>query len=179
MKKLLFGLIATAVTAAAISAYAANSLPTPVMSDATATPVVSKSASYSSSSSCTPNSAIMPGSDFSPRIDDAVRTQAIKDLLTKIANCESLPYSQDGVVNHNSEGGMPQQADGYYHEYTLIVPGRKTGDGAVPVVIGGQTYMTGTMQSTRGPERIIIGQGNEIFYTMDHYGHFVQLTIVP
>jgi ribonuclease T1 len=151
------------------------SLAVPVPSMWTATPILTSGGN----ANCKPNSAILPGSDFSPHISDAVRTQAIKDLLTKIAKCASLPYSQDGVVNNNKEGGMPQEAAGYYHEYTLVVPGRKTGDGAVPVVIGGKTYETGTMESARGPERIIIGGGSEIYYTMDHYTTFLRLTIVP
>ena len=73
---------------------------------------------------------------------------------------------------------MPQAPKGYYLEYTLMVPGRNTGDGPVPVVIGGQTYMTGPVLSARGPERIIIGGGKEIYYTMDHYKTFLHLTIV-
>lgn len=127
---------------------------------------------------CTPSPAIVPGTDFSPKINDAVRTAAIIDLLGKIAACKPLPYSHDGIVNNNSEGHLPQAAVGYYKEYTLIVPGRKTGDGPVPVDIGGKTYMTGSMLSTRGPERIMIGGGQHIFYTLDHYATFVELTIV-
>ncbi len=127
---------------------------------------------------CTPNPLIQPGKDFSPKVNDEVRTTAIIGLLNKIANCKPLQFKQDGVVNNNNEGGMPQAPKGYYHEYTLMVPGRQTGDGAVPVNIGGTTYMTGTMQSARGPERIIIGGGEFIYYTMDHYKTFVKLTIV-
>ncbi len=185
MKKLL--LILAATSAFAISVYAAekNSVPMPTMSDVTATPVDTQTApskSYSGNSGaaaqCTPNAAIQPGTSFSPVIDDSVRVAAINDLLNRIANCKTLPYAHDGIINTNTEGHMPHEAAGYYKEYTLIVPGRNTGDGPVPVVIGGQQYMTGDMQSTRGPERIIIGKGNEIYYTMDHYAHFVKLTIV-
>jgi guanyl-specific ribonuclease Sa len=127
---------------------------------------------------CTPSQALVPGTGFSPAIDDQVRVGAIIDLLDRIANCKPLPYSHDGITNNNSEGGMPQAPAGFYKEYTLIVPGRKTGDGPVPVVIGGKTYMTGAMLSDRGPERIIVGGGKEIYYTMDHYKTFLHLTIV-
>ena len=127
---------------------------------------------------CTPSSAIIPGTDFSPKINDAIRTTAITQLLEKIAACKPLPYAQDGITNSNSEGGMPQAPAGYYKEYTLIVPGRHTGDGPVQVDIGGQIYMTGNMQSARGPERIIIGGGQNIYYTPDHYSHFINLKIV-
>jgi guanyl-specific ribonuclease Sa len=130
------------------------------------------------SNTCTPSAALIPGSGFSPDIQDPVRNQAIIDLLGKIAKCQPLPYSHDGITNTNTEGGMPQAPMGFYKEYTLMVPGRQTGDPAVPIVVGGQTYMTGNMQSARGPERIIIGGGKEIYYTMDHYKTFLHLTIV-
>ncbi len=127
---------------------------------------------------CTPNPAIAPGSGFSPKINDAVRSATISDLLGKIAACKPLPYAHDGIINTNSEGHMPQAPAGYYREYTLIVPGRQTGDGPVPVDIGGTIYMTGKMLSARGPERIIIGGGQRIYYTPDHYATFIELTIV-
>lgn len=130
------------------------------------------------SSTCKPSAALVPGKGFSPDIQDPVRVKAMNDLLAKIAACKPLPYSHDGITNTNTEGGMPQAAANFYKEYTLIVPGRNTGDGAVPVVIGGKTYMTGTMMSARGPERLIIGGSKEIYYTMDHYKSFVHLTIV-
>lgn len=127
---------------------------------------------------CTPSQALVPGSAFSPSIDDQVRLTAITDLLAKIAACKPLPYSHDGIVNTNTEGGMPQAPAGFYKEYTLMVPGRNTGDGPEPVILGGQTYMSGPVLSARGPERIIIGGGKEIYYTMDHYKTFVHLVIV-
>jgi guanyl-specific ribonuclease Sa len=132
----------------------------------------------SGNNNCTPSQALIPGSGFSPSVDDQVRNTAIIELLQKIATCQPLPYSHDGITNTNTEGGMPQAPAGFYKEYTLMVPGRKTGDGPVPIVVGGQTYMTGNMQSARGPERIIIGGGKEIYYTMDHYKTFLHLTIV-
>jgi guanyl-specific ribonuclease Sa len=127
---------------------------------------------------CVPSQALVPGTGFSPKIEDPVRVKAMIGLLAKIAVCKPLPYSQDGIINNNKEGLMPQAPKGFYKEYTLIVPGRKTGDAPEPVVIGGQTYMTGAMLSSRGPERLIIGGGKEIYYTMDHYKSSVHLTIV-
>jgi guanyl-specific ribonuclease Sa len=127
---------------------------------------------------CTPSEALVPGSSIAPKIEDPVRLKAITELLAKIAVCKPLPYAQDGVTNNNKEGQMPQAPAGFYKEYTLIVPGRKTGDAPEPIVIGGKTYMTGAMLSTRGPERLIIGGGKEIYYTMDHYKSSVHLTIV-
>jgi len=162
--------------AAVSGAQVSAELPVPVMQE-----VVNEEPALlekSKGNPCTPSADIAPGKGFSPVIEDQVRITAITQLLGKISVCSALPYSQDGVTNNNLEGGMPQAPKGYYKEYTLIVPGRQTGDGAVPVVIGGKTYMTGTMQSKRGPERIIIGGGKFIYYTMDHYKTFVPLTIV-
>ncbi|HAF96245.1 MAG: hypothetical protein A2X34_05500 [Elusimicrobia bacterium GWC2_51_8] len=127
---------------------------------------------------CTPSAAIVPGTDFSPKINDSNRTAAIIELLAKISVCKPLPYSQDGVTNNNREGGMPQAPAGYYKEYTLIVPGRKPGDGPEPINIGGQIYMSGSMLGRRGSERIIIGGGKSIYYTPDHYKTFVELKII-
>jgi guanyl-specific ribonuclease Sa len=97
------------------------------------------------------------------------------DPLQSGGNQNCTPSSD---VAPNKEGGMPQEPNGYYLEYTLVVPGRKTGDGPVAIDVGGQTYMTGDMQSARGPERIIIGGHEHIYYTPDHYTTFIPLTIV-
>jgi len=172
--------------AAVSGASVGAELPAPAAKEAALdelSPLLVKSNNYGGNNgggtpACKPSAAIAPGTDFSPKIEDQVRTQAIIDLLAKISACKPLPYSHDGIVNTNTEGGMPQAAKGYYLEYTLMVPGRQTGDGPVPVVIGGKTYMTGDMQSARGPERIIIGGGKDIYYTMDHYKSFVHLAIV-
>ena len=151
-------------------------LPAPVL--LAAVPDFTDGINKGGNNACTPSAALVPGTAITPKIEDAVRLQAITELLAKIAACKPLPYAQDGVVNNNKEGQMPQAPAGFYHEYTLMVPGRKTGDAPEPIVIGGQTYMTGAMLSARGPERLIIGGGKEIYYTMDHYKSSVHLTIV-
>jgi filamentous hemagglutinin len=53
----------------------------------------------------------------------------------------------------NREGLLPQQAAGYYQEFVHPTPG-----------ISGP-----------GPQRIIVGQAGELFYTPDHYDSFVPL----
>jgi guanyl-specific ribonuclease Sa len=151
-------------------------LPTPVLR--ADDPVIQSDTAKGGNANCTPSSAVAPGTDFSPKINDSIRTAAIIELLAKISACKPLPYSQDGVTNNNLEGGMPQAPAGYYKEYTLIVPGRKTGDGPEPINIGGRTYMSGAMLSKRGPERIIIGGCKSIYYTPDHYATFIELKIV-
>lgn len=151
-------------------------LPTPVLhADG---PVIQSDTTKGGNANCTPSSAVIPGTDFSPKINDSNRTAAIIELLAKISACKPLPYSQDGVTNNNLEGGMPQAPAGYYKEYTLIVPGRNIGDGPEPINIGGHTYMSGSMLSARGSERIIIGGGKSIYYTPDHYTTFIELKIV-
>jgi len=127
---------------------------------------------------CTPSPKLTPGSGYAPQVNDQRRFASITDLLSRIAACRPLPYAHDGIVNNNREGMLPQQPKGYYLEYTLMVDGRKTGDGPEPIDIGGRTYMSGAMLSARGPERLIIGGRERVYYTPDHYKTFIELTIV-
>lgn len=127
---------------------------------------------------CVPSQAILPGKTFSPVVSDERRTRAINDLLAKIAVCKPMPYSNDGNVHSKPHTGLPAKPAGYYLEYTLIIPGRNTGAKPEPVVIGGATYMTGAMLSPRGPERLMIGNHREVYYTPDHYTTFIYLAIV-
>ncbi|MGW2518266.1 ribonuclease [Streptomyces sp. NPDC001617] len=73
------------------------------------------------------------------------------DTLDLIASDGPFPYSQDGTVFRNSEGVLPSQPSGYYHEYTVKTPG----------------------SSTRGARRIVTGEETqEDYYTSDHYATF-------
>ena len=45
------------------------------------------------------------------------------DTLDLIEKGGPYPYPQDGTVFENREGILPQQDDGYYHEYTVETPG--------------------------------------------------------
>ncbi|MFE2065119.1 ribonuclease domain-containing protein [Streptomyces sp. NPDC059467] len=73
------------------------------------------------------------------------------DTLDLIASDGPFPYSQDGIVFRNSEGVLPSQPSGYYHEYTVKTPG----------------------SSTRGARRIVTGEASqEDYYTSDHYVTF-------
>jgi filamentous hemagglutinin len=56
-------------------------------------------------------------------------------------------------VFQNREGLLPRQPSGYYEEFVHPTPG----------------------VSGVGPQRIIRGQGGELFYTPDHYGTFIPL----
>lgn len=61
-----------------------------------------------------------------------------------------FPYPRDGVVFANHEHQLPQQAHGYYHEYTVQTPGAHD----------------------RGARRIVCGPLPECYYTDDHYRTF-------
>ena len=114
-----------------------------------------------------------PGKDFTPKVEDAARIKAIMKLVSDIYNGAHLPYSQDGTTFKNKEGKLPAQPAGFYKEYTLL-----TGSAPHTVVIGGTTYQVAPDLSARGSERIIIGGGAKIYYTPDHYAHFILLTVV-
>lgn len=82
---------------------------------------------------------------------------ALSSLPSQVAETVRLvqaggpyPYQRDGVTYHNNNRVLPQHPDGYYHEYTVKTPG----------------------SSTRGARRVIHGQGDEYFYTADHYASF-------
>lgn len=61
-----------------------------------------------------------------------------------------FPYSRDGTVFNNFEKRLPQQARGYYREYTVPTPGRRD----------------------RGARRIVAGRAADYYYTEDHYQSF-------
>ena len=117
--------------------------------------------------------APQPGRDFTPRIEDPARIKAIMKLITDVYNGVHLPYAQDGSTFKNKEGKLPVQPVGFYKEYTLL-----TGNAPHTVVIGGTTYQVAPDLSARGSERVIIGGGARIYFTPDHYAHFIELTVV-
>jgi ribonuclease T1 len=53
-------------------------------------------------------------------------------------------------VFENREGILPDQPDGFYHEYTVETPG----------------------SDDRGARRIVVGADDVFFYTDDHYDSF-------
>lgn len=127
---------------------------------------------------CVPEAGLLPGAAFSPEFDE-VRTAAIKDLLQKVAACTPLPFNHDGIIFGNREGRLPAMPRGHYKEYTLVIPSRKKGDAPEQVRVGTMTFTTGDIFSPRGPERLVIGGGKDIYYSPDHYLSFVLLRILP
>ncbi|AXB44314.1 ribonuclease domain-containing protein [Amycolatopsis albispora] len=65
------------------------------------------------------------------------------------------PYPQDDTVFQNRERLLPLCDSGYYREYTVETPG----------------------SPDRGARRIVKGEGDEYFYTADHYESFVLITV--
>jgi guanyl-specific ribonuclease Sa len=117
--------------------------------------------------------AIAPGRDLIPKVDDLARVGAILKLVEDVYNNKPLPYHEDGSIFKNKEKKLPVQPLGFYKEYTLL-----TGSAPHTVVIDGQAYQVAPDQSARGSERVIIGGGEKLYYTPDHYAHFIQLTVV-
>lgn len=117
--------------------------------------------------------APQPGKDFTPVVQDKARIKAIMQLVSDIYNGKPLPYSQDGTTFKNKEGKLPAQPAGFYKEYTLL-----TGNAPHTVTIGGTTYQVAPDLSARGSERVIIGGGEKIYYTPDHYANFILLKVV-
>ena len=77
----------------------------------------------------------------------------VVDTLARISRGEIFPHRNDGAVFQNREGLLPEQSSGYYREYVNPTPG-SPGPGA---------------------QRIVIGQGGEVYYTPDHYRTFVRV----
>jgi ribonuclease T1 len=72
------------------------------------------------------------------------------DTVRLIQRGGPYPFRQDNTVFQNREKLLPLCSTGYYREYTVKTPG----------------------SSTRGARRIVKGNGNEYFYTADHYASF-------
>ena len=74
-------------------------------------------------------------------------------VFERIANGERDPHDNDGSVFSNREGLLPKKERGYYREYVVRTP---------------------EMRSV-GPQRLILGENGEAYYTSDHYESFTQV----
>ena len=88
--------------------------------------------------------------DGLPTIQAAQLPPEALDTIRLIVQGGPFPYRQDGTVFSNREGLLPDQQQGYYHEYTVKTPGA----------------------SDRGARRLVVGEGSELYYTDDHYASF-------
>ena len=76
-----------------------------------------------------------------------------QETLERIDDGGPHPYDRDGVVFENREDLLPDRPLGYYAEYTVPTPGSED----------------------RGARRIVAGEGEERYYTADHYRSFVEV----
>lgn len=72
------------------------------------------------------------------------------DTIDLIHQGGPYPYPEDDGVFDNREGILPDESQGYYHEYTVETPG----------------------SDDRGARRIVTGEQDEYYYTSDHYSSF-------
>jgi len=89
-------------------------------------------------------------SDPSAAITVAQLPDQARATLDLIARGGPYPYPQDDQVFANRERLLPGHRRGYWREYTVRTPG----------------------EDDRGPRRLVVGSGGEVFYTADHYASF-------
>ena len=79
---------------------------------------------------------------------------AARQTLQLIDAGGPFPYEEDGSTFSNREGILPDEAEGFYREYTVRTPG----------------------EDDRGARRIVTGAEDTIFYyTDDHYSSFSRI----
>jgi guanyl-specific ribonuclease Sa len=119
--------------------------------------------------------AVPAGAGLSPEFSDPGRVSLILDLVARVRDGRPLPYPKDGVVFQNREGRLPQRPAGFYREYTVLPPAGSPGD----ITVGGRRFRISPPQGRRGAERLIIGGGELLWYSPDHYKTFIPLEIRP
>ena len=99
--------------------------------------------------------AALPPSDTDPDsglpwVLEVELPPSAQDTLVLIDDGGPFPYSKDGSTFGNREGLLPDEPGGYYAEYTVPKPG----------------------EDDRGPWRLVTGEGDEVYWTQDHYSSF-------
>ena len=95
-----------------------------------------------------------------------------RDTLQLIKRGGPFPFPRDGVVFGNYEHALPQQARGYYHEYTVKTPGAHN-RGARRIVCGvvpARGRPVGSPLLRSDPSAL-----PECYYTGDHYRSFYRI----
>jgi len=87
---------------------------------------------------------------FASDIDAKLLPPEARQTIALIKAGGPFPYARDGVTFNNREGHLPQQARGYYREYTVKTPAAHY----------------------RGARRIIACRAGELYYTDYHYRTF-------
>jgi len=83
---------------------------------------------------------------------DELQPEAL-NTLDLILDGGPFPFDRDDTVFQNREGLLPDHAQGYYREYTVITPG----------------------ENDRGARRIVAGADGDLYYTNDHYQSFREI----
>lgn len=118
--------------------------------------------------------AVPSGAGLSPEFSDPGRVSLILDLVARVRDGRPLPFPKDGAVFANRERRLPQQPSGYYREYTVLPPAGSPSE----ITVGGQRFRISPAQGHRGAERLVIGGGELLWYSPDHYKTFVPLKVV-
>jgi ribonuclease T1 len=74
----------------------------------------------------------------------------LEPVLARIESREQDDHRNDGGVFRNRERLLPARPEGYYREYVIRTPGI----------------------AHAGPQRLVVGDNGEMFYTSDHYASF-------
>ena len=81
----------------------------------------------------------------------------VSPTLQRISQGEKLRFRNDGSVFENRERKLPPRRRGYYREYVHPTPSL----------------------SGPGPQRLVLGESDEVYYTHDHYRTFERLDDAP
>lgn len=82
-------------------------------------------------------------------------TVDLAPTLERIAAGKRNSHRNDGSVFRNASRQLPAKPRGYYHEYVVPTPG-----------ISGP-----------GPQRLVIGENGEVYYTPNHYDTFIRVEL--
>jgi len=107
---------------------------------------------------CSLSFSVQARGNYAAAVDDATITVAelpseARATLQLIKQNGPFPYPRDGLVFKNFEQRLPEQARGYYREYTVPTPGLRH----------------------RGARRIVCGILPECYYSSDHYRTFKRI----
>ena len=80
-----------------------------------------------------------------------------RPTLDRIDRGEPHPHRNDGAVFHNREKRLPIKAKGYYREF--VHP----------------PHNPAFKFTNPGPQRVVVGKLDEVFYTPDHYTTFQEV----
>lgn len=129
------------------SAESPSTSPTASSSSPSPSDALSESASEAASGGGTdPDSGL-------PYVAEADLPPEAADTLRLIDQGGPFPYEEDGSTFQNREGILPDRPPGYYAEHTVETPGL----------------------DHRGARRIVSGDGDELYWTDDHYASFSRI----